>query len=169
MDSSTAADRQRPRNGTTAPSTRNSDQDQPRQVAVQDAARQQRRAASNREAARRQAQSAMRDSIERDRAMQRQNEQAGVEKMVRSVVRKKSGQAVPRRSQKTVQQKDHDAQIQAQYVRDKLNSAYSSSATESPQDESLRSSPSQHQQQRAIDDYQQSSRNSIDRTVELVT
>lgn len=101
--------------------------------------------------------------------MQRQNEQAGVEKMVRSVVRKTSRQADPRHSQKTAPQKDHDVQVQAQYVRDKLNSAYSGSTTESPQDESLRSSPSPHQQQRAIDDYQQSSRNSIDRTVKVVT
>jgi len=167
MDSSTVADRQKSRNNTTAPPTRNrSGQDRARQVATDEAVRQERRAASNREAVRRQAQSAMRESIEQDRALERQNMQAGVEKMVRSVVRKESGQDVQRQSQETAQQ--HGQEAQAEYVREKLNSAYRSDAAESPRDESPPPSPSQHQQQRAIEDYQQSTRNSIDRTVELV-
>lgn len=167
MDSSTVSDRQGSKNRSTAPSSRNrSSQDHTRQVTTNDAALQQRRADKNHEALRRQTQSAFRESIEQDRALQRQNEQAGVEKMVRSVVRKESSQTAEHRTQETPRQADSDAQ--AQYVREKLNSAYSSTASEPAHEESQQPDPSQRQQQRAIDDYQQSNRNSIDRTVELV-
>ena len=168
MDPSTVADRKgaEARSSTQSQRQRQPNQDYDRQAVVDSAVRQQRRAANNRDAARRQAESALRDSIERDRLQERQNMQAGVEKMVRSVVRKESTQAEQRPSQDASQQQDSDAQ--AQYVRDRLNSAYSSSETESVRNESSQPSPSQRQQQRAIDDYQQSIRNSIDHTVELV-
>lgn len=163
MDSSRVSGRRNIRNGSAASSNRNrSDRrDRARQGATDDAARQKRRTAGKREAVRRQTQSAFRDSIEQDRAIQKQYAQAGVEKMLRSVVRKES-----RRSQQTAQQKDTAAQ--SQYVRDKLNSTYNQTASELIQDENLEPSPSQRQQQRAIDDYQQSTRNNIDRTLELV-
>lgn len=168
MDSTTVSDRQGPKNNEAAPPTRDHPrQDQTRQVAADNAVRQQeRRAINNREAARRRAHSAMRESIVQDRALERQNMEAGVEKMVRSVVRQESGQDVQRQPQETAQQKD--ARAQARYVRDKLNSAYRTDAAESHRDESQRPPPSQHQQQRAVENYQESNRNSIDRTVELV-
>jgi len=167
MDLSAVTERERSKDtASSPPSSRHSGQNIARQATVGDAAHQERRTARNREALRRQAQSALRDSIEQDRALERHNMQAGVEKMVRSVVRKESTQDVQARDHETAQQADSSAQ--SRYTQEKLNSAYSSSNSEPPRQESRQSSPSQHKQQRAIEDYQQSTRNSVDRTVELV-
>ncbi len=167
MDPSTVSGRDRNKDIASPPPTRNpSRQARARQAEVDNAVQQERRVANNREAMRRQASAAFRESVERDRAVERQNMQAGVEKMVRSVVRKESAQTEQSRAQDNSHQ--NELHEQDQYVREKLKSTYSSTASESPRDESQQPSPSQRQQQRAIDDYQQSTRNSIDRAVELV-
>lgn len=148
------------------PSTRaRSSQDYARRVATDDAVRQQERAQNNRDATRRLAQSAFRESLEEERVRLQQNMQAGVEKMVRSVVRKESSLNTGRAEAEAHQ---NDADTRSDVVREKLNSAYGSDNSESPRDEELRPTPSQRQQQRAIENYQQATRNSIDRTVELV-
>ncbi len=165
MDSSAVSNRQGVSDSTPEPSTRNrSDQDYARQAAVEDAMRQQQRAANNREVERRLAQSAFAQSVEQDRALQKSNQQAGVEKMVRSVVRKESAQQEQSRSQEDSPSSDTNTD----YVREKLNSTYGSSSQESPRDEELRPSPSERQQQRALENYQQSTRNRVDHTVELI-
>jgi len=167
MDTSSVANQQGNNNPAPAPSTRNrAEQDYARQRAADDAVRQERRAANNRDVARRLASSALRESIERERMRERQNMEAGVEKMVRSVVRKASAQTEPHQSREDIHQSEQSAQ--ADYVRDKLNSTYNQSNNESIRDDVLRPSPSEIQQQRARENYQESNRNPVDRTVELV-
>lgn len=140
--------------------------EQPRQELVGDGVQPQ-QIASNRDVMRRQARSAFRDSIAQERPTQRLTEQAGIEKMLRTVVRKESSQTASSRSPKMTQQKD-GAVPQSHYVSEKLNSTYNQTTNEPTPDASLETSPSQRQQQRAIDDYQQSTRSKIDHTVELV-
>lgn len=167
MDPSAVSNKQGMTNTSPAPSTRNrSDQDYARQAAADDAVRQQGRAARNRVAERRLTQSAFEQSIEQDRALQKSNQQAGVEKMVRSVVRKDSARIAQPRPREDSQSADSDAN--ADYIREKLNSTYGNTVSESPRDETLRPSPSQRQQQRAMENYQQSTRTSVDHTVELI-
>ena len=175
MDPSTVPNRQDVTNMTSSPSTRTrASQDYARQAAADDAVRQQRRAANNRAQARQAIQAdlmkqitqeALKNSMEQERIRERQNMQAGVEKMVRTVVRKESAQSDNMQDKNAVQDEQNS---HAQYVREKLNSTYSSSSQESPRDKELRPSPSERQQQRALENYQQSNRNQVDRTVELV-
>lgn len=173
MESSAISNRQTVGNTAPAPSTRNrAEQDYARQAAAEDAARQEHRATNNRTATRRRTQSAFEQSIEQDRALQRYNEQAGVEKMVRSVARKEAAQAEESRSIGARDSQEGaqpgDPQAKADFVREKLNATYATTSSESIRDQSLRPSPSQRQQQRAIESYQQSNQNSIDRALELV-
>ena len=166
MDPSTVSNRQGVSDIGPEPSTRNrADQDYARQAAVDDAVRQQQRAANNRAAERRMTQSAFEQSIEQDRALQKSNQQAGVEKMVRSVVRKESAQHEENRSQDS---QSRDTAANTDYVREKLNSTYGNSSGDSSRDEELRPSPSERQQQRALENYQQSNRNSVDHMVEMI-
>ena len=153
------------------PSSRERDShDYARQSVADDAVRQKERAMENRAALRRQAMSeinrqvaeqAFRETIEQERIRERHNMQAGVEKMVRTVVRKESAEAEQAQHSESAQHARTD------YVREKVNSAYSNNS-ESPRDRELRPSPSELQQKRALERYQDSNRNSIDRTVELV-
>lgn len=159
-----------------SPSTRQRfSPDHARQVAADDAVRQKERAEQNRAALRRQsmadinrdvAEHAFRKFIEEDRVREKQNMQAGVEKMVRTVIRKESSE-VRENEESESSQRARDSSS-ADYMREKVNSAYDSSTAESPRDKDLRPSPSERQQQRAIENYQQSTRNPVDQTVELV-
>ncbi|MDH5446492.1 MAG: hypothetical protein OEY52_13135 [Gammaproteobacteria bacterium] len=158
------------------PSTRNrTDHNYAQQVAADDAARQKKRAERNKSHDRRDIQSelmrhitqeAMRNSLEQERIRERQNMQAGIEKMVRTVVRKESEKSEETQQAESTQ--NSEANQQASYNREKVNSAYSSFVKESPRERDLRPSPSELQQKRAVDQYQDSNRNAIDRTVELV-
>lgn len=169
MDISNTTDRQGQDKAADAPSRRQrASQDYTRQVSADDAVRHEKRATKNRDAARRQARSAFHESVEYDRAIERQNMQAGVEKMVRSVVRKESTQEARSDQARAQRSQQADAQAHAQYVREKINSAYNSSVTEPTQDTTDHPNPSNHQQNRAIENYQDSTRNRIDQTVELV-
>ena len=148
-----------------APSTRRrGSDDYARQVTIDDAVRNERRAQKNREAMRRQAASAFRESVEVDRAVQRDNMQAGVEKMVRTVVRKESD-SVHKQPERAADKADS----QSSYNRERINSAYSNDVPEARRENETHESPSNHQQKRAMESYRQDSeRNAIDRTVELV-
>ena len=149
--------------------------DHARQVAADDAVRQKERADQNRAARRRQTMAdinrdvtehAFRKFVEEDRVREKQNMQAGVEKMVRTVIRKESSE-VKENAESESAQREIDSS-NASYMREKVNSAYDNSAAESPREKELRPSPSERQQQRAIENYQQTTRNPVDQTVELV-
>ena len=174
-------------NTAAAPSTRTRfSADYARQAAVDDSVRQKERAQNNREAMRRQAMSdiqkqitdyALKEAMEQERVQERRNMEAGVDKMVRTVVRKESdnqGEVRPesthRQSSEQTQnvQQSQESDSQTRSTRDKVNKAYNAFVKESARDEELRPSHSELQQKRAVERYQDSTQNGIDRTVELV-
>ncbi len=109
---------------------------------------------------------AFKQVMEQERIEQSQNMQAGVEKMVRTVVRKES--AASEESQSRDASSTENDTNRADHVREKVNRAYSDYNDSSPRERELRPSHSELQQKRAMESYQDSTRNPIDRTVELV-
>lgn len=170
MDVAAISDRQYVAATAPAPSTRNrSDEDYARQAAVDDSVRQERRAARNRDAMRRRTHSAFEQSIEQDKSLRAYNERAEAEKMVRMVMRKEAAEMEAQRADRVEMKSSlSDPHAKAELTRQKVDAAYATKTSEALRDEVFRPSPSQRQQQRALEKYQEPVRNTIDRTVDLV-
>lgn len=176
MDTAAVAAKNEVSRTVSAPSDRQGfSPDHARKVAADDAVRHKERSEENRAALRRQAMSdihkhfaeqAFKELIEQERNLERRNMDAGVDKMVRSVVRKESSQSEDNQVRENTA--DQGKYSQVDYVREKLNRTYSEQNDSSPRDKELRPSHSELQQKRALERYQDSNRNSIDRTLELV-